>query len=190
MQPVEIGADARAVEIVDVDIDAEIVVLPDVAQVERIVEAHGVVGHAVAAEPFRAAASQLSQGMLDLAPRDAGERLDVGLRKVVPKVGGEHPDGRDGARIARHDEPRHVADAQQLAGHHAARAAEGHEGERTDVEARAIRIERIALFMLAVTTRRMPSAASAMSIPSGSAMRSRIARSAASRSSAISPARK
>ena len=55
VQPVEIGTDARAVEVVDIDVDAEVVVLPDVAQVERIVEVHGVVGHAVAAEPFRAA---------------------------------------------------------------------------------------------------------------------------------------
>ena len=178
------------VEVVDVDVDAEVVVLPDIAQVERIVEAHGVIFHAVAPKPLRTEGPQVPQGMLDLAPRDTGERLDVGLREVVPEVGGEHPDGRDGAGIARHDEPLHVADAQQLAGHHAARAAERHEVNVRMSKPRAIRIERIALFMFAVTTRRMPSAASATSMPSGSAMRSRMARSAASRSSVISPARK
>ena len=53
----------------------------------------------------------------------------------MAEVGGEHPDGRDRTGIARYDEPLHVADAEQFACHHAARAAERHERELADIEA-------------------------------------------------------
>ena len=111
--------------------------LPDVAQVERGTELHGLAGHALAGQGGAPGGAHLLEQGAQPHRVGGGERSLVGAHVVVLEVGYQHALGAEDRRFARHEERADVELARDRRGVQRAGAAGDDEREVAWIEAAA-----------------------------------------------------